>query len=431
MRPLRPAGFLIALFLVLPLAATSAPASAQIPDVVKDAAEDAAEDQLRAEVRKLVQNAVHCAFDDLQCIRESKESGEEVVLTDEDGEVIYDDEGRPVQSQEELPPEKREKLRDPGEADANYDFQPGARELFADDFTSDNVGDFPRNLAFRGGSMEIVRWEGGRALRVNSGGGFDVELPERLPERFTLEFEYYTPDFVNDIRVYPVDAEGKAAGSHFIQVDPASSGVGIRAFSRDGYSSTKNVRGALTSELTPIRVMADAGYVKVFAGTRRVANIPSADLGRTSAIHFEMHDIRGQPAYIADIRVAAGGKDLYGTLEDEGRVAVDDILFATDRAEIRPESAEILETIGSMLEEHPELQLLIEGHTDSQGGYQHNMQLSKQRADAVKSYLVDELGIEADRLQTMGLGQTRPVASNDTEEGRKQNRRVELVKIGG
>jgi outer membrane protein OmpA-like peptidoglycan-associated protein len=84
--------------------------------------------------------------------------------------------------------------------------------------------------------------------------------------------------------------------------------------------------------------------------------------------------------------------------------------------------------VASLLQEHPELDLLIEGHTDNTGDFDANKTLSEERAQAVKNALVKDHGIEAGRLKTVGLGSTQPTASNDTEEGRAENRRVELVK---
>jgi len=81
-----------------------------------------------------------------------------------------------------------------------------------------------------------------------------------------------------------------------------------------------------------------------------------------------------------------------------------------------------------MLKEHPELKLVIEGHTDDVGKPDANQGLSEKRANAVRQYLVDTHQIEGARLQAKGLGQTKPVGSNETPEGRQNNRRVELVK---
>jgi len=81
-----------------------------------------------------------------------------------------------------------------------------------------------------------------------------------------------------------------------------------------------------------------------------------------------------------------------------------------------------------MLAAHAELALTIEGHTDNTGSAAANQTLSEQRAAAVKQYLVAHYGVDAARLDAKGFGASKPVASNDTPEGRQQNRRVELVK---
>ena len=84
-----------------------------------------------------------------------------------------------------------------------------------------------------------------------------------------------------------------------------------------------------------------------------------------------------------------------------------------------------------MLTTHAGLRLSIEGHTDSEGDDTYNQTLSERRAAAVKAFLVTSYRIDAARLQTQGLGENKPVADNATPEGRQQNRRVELVRLGG
>ena len=79
-------------------------------------------------------------------------------------------------------------------------------------------------------------------------------------------------------------------------------------------------------------------------------------------------------------------------------------------------------------QEHPELKLTIVGHTDNVGGAAFNQSLSEKRAQAVREFLVSTYAVEPSRLAAKGMGATKPVASNDTPEGRQNNRRVELVK---
>jgi len=113
----------------------------------------------------------------------------------------------------------------------------------------------------------------------------------------------------------------------------------------------------------------------------------------------------------------------------EGRVAVRDILFEFDSAEIIDESADALATIAEVLDQNTELDLLIVGHTDNVGDFDYNLNLSMQRARAVAAWLEDRHDIAGDRLQSAGAGMMAPAASNRSEDGRSQNRRVELVEL--
>jgi outer membrane protein OmpA-like peptidoglycan-associated protein len=115
-------------------------------------------------------------------------------------------------------------------------------------------------------------------------------------------------------------------------------------------------------------------------------------------------------------------------LEETGRAVPREIHFSFNSAEILADSQPALAQIARILRVHPALKLRIEGHTDSVGGAEFNLDLSRRRADAVKRWLVDREGINEVRLTIVGYGLTRPVASNETEEGRALNRRVELVK---
>jgi outer membrane protein OmpA-like peptidoglycan-associated protein len=121
------------------------------------------------------------------------------------------------------------------------------------------------------------------------------------------------------------------------------------------------------------------------------------------------------------------GGELKKQLASEGRARVYGILFDLNSATIKAESKPVLEEVLGLLQGEPSWKLTIEGHTDSTGGYDYNLKLSLQRADAVKAYLL-AAGIEAGRLQTRGFGSAKPVADNASEMGRAQNRRVELVR---
>lgn len=114
-------------------------------------------------------------------------------------------------------------------------------------------------------------------------------------------------------------------------------------------------------------------------------------------------------------------------LGEKGHIALYGIYFDTDKATIKPESKPTLDEMAKLLNGQPDLRVFIVGHTDSQGNYEHNMQLSKARADAVAAALIGSYQIARTRLFTAGIGYLSPVGSNATDEGRALNRRVELV----
>lgn len=114
-------------------------------------------------------------------------------------------------------------------------------------------------------------------------------------------------------------------------------------------------------------------------------------------------------------------------LKETGRVALQGILFDFDKTTILKESEPLLAEIAKMLNENPTFKLYVVGHTDMQGTLEYNMKLSAGRASAVVSYLTEKLGIAATRLSPQGVGPLAPAATNDTEEGKTKNRRVELV----
>jgi outer membrane protein OmpA-like peptidoglycan-associated protein len=114
-------------------------------------------------------------------------------------------------------------------------------------------------------------------------------------------------------------------------------------------------------------------------------------------------------------------------LGEKGHIALYGIYFDTDKAVIKPESKPTLDEMAKLLRGEPNLKVFIVGHTDSQGGYEHNMTLSRQRAEAVAAALTRSYKIARNRLYTAGVGWLAPVGSNASEDGRALNRRVELV----
>lgn len=434
------------------LLASPASAHGQFLDKIKDRAEDAAEQETLNQVDRMVRDKVQCVFNDLACMENAESSGEEYVLTDPDGEVLVDDEGMPVSD-----PDRAGEMmgadgggdpadlstmdtgNQPGleEADANFDFEPGDRVLFEDDYAADNVGDFPRRMNFRNGNWDVVEWNGQRWLR-NTGprhAAIDIPLPEVLPEKFTIEFDAFFPHGSQRMVVAtaaPPEGSARATdipGNAF-RVGVKGNRTGVIALEGDVVESL-NSSAEVGEGPVPVRIMVDGQYAKMYVGTRRVANVPNAEFDRSDRIYLENTNFADDenPMLIGPIRIAGGGRDLYDVLEREGRFTAEGILFDVNSANIRGESATTLEEIGTMLQEHSDLRVSIEGHTDSDGDDAHNMTLSEQRANAVRDYLIETYGIDASRLEAKGYGETVPVAPNETPAGKQENRRVEIVRL--
>jgi OmpA-OmpF porin, OOP family len=364
------------------------------------------------------QKIAECIATDLECIRKARAAGQEVKIKEEPEAA-----SAPASEATAAPATTANAAAlKPGEgAWVNYDFKPGDRPVFIEDLTKEEVGNFPRRLEFVDGNMEVAEWQGGRYLRVSSPGKFSIKLPERLPERFTMEFDA-TPGFNYNWMVIRFDEKAPHDVRFRDYFGKGNAGV---------FGGTFQANATTNKPLPPLyrgRIMADGKYVKVYIDDTRIGNVPNADLGRSNTITFDVPGRDDTPVLISNISIMAGGKKLYDALTEAGRVATQGIYFDTGSDRIRPESTPTLKEIGEMLKEHGDLKLTIEGHTDNVGSADANKALAEKRAAAVKAFLVTSYGVDGSRLQAAGFGDQKPVAPNTTAEGRQQNRRVELVK---
>jgi OmpA-OmpF porin, OOP family len=126
--------------------------------------------------------------------------------------------------------------------------------------------------------------------------------------------------------------------------------------------------------------------------------------------------------------VVADASSMLSSIKETGKVAVYGIYFDTGKATLKPESQPTLQEIAKLLKENPGLKLYVVGHTDNTGTFDANMKLSMDRAAAVANALVSQYAVNGASLKACGDGPTAPVATNETEEGKALNRRVELVK---
>lgn len=120
-------------------------------------------------------------------------------------------------------------------------------------------------------------------------------------------------------------------------------------------------------------------------------------------------------------------KDLNAKRTDRGLVlTLGDVLFDVNKSTLKPGAMPTMDRLSNFLKEGDNRAVVIEGHTDSTGPEEYNMELSRMRAEAVRTALIDR-GVRGEQIRATGKGETTPVASNDNAAGRQQNRRVEII----
>lgn len=419
---------------------TTPPADAQILRRAKEKLKERVDRRAEEAVDRALdraEEAVTCVVTDEACIAAAEAEGRAVRTVDEAGNEVAPGDAPAADAAEEAAAALR-----PGEgAWANYDFVPGERILFAEDFSRDRVGNFPQRFELLTGNAEVVEWQGRRWLRANDYTAFRIPLPENLPERFTVEFELLVP--WSAMGFY---SEAREPYHQFINTNVETSSVlvcGTEVGVYRGGSSGKSTidprdtfdMGYEDSRLSDrpfhVRMQVDGSYIKLYLDEKRAANMPNGNFGRLDFLAFEF-DHNGEEAdapLVTGFSINAGGSPLYDALMADGRFATQGILFDTGSDRLRPESTPTLKEIGDVLARHADLRLLIEGHTDDVGDAASNQALSEKRAAAVRAYLVERHGVAPDRLEAKGFGASRPAVPNDTPEGRQQNRRVELVRL--
>ncbi|MER0238079.1 OmpA family protein [Fulvimarina sp. MAC8] len=141
---------------------------------------------------------------------------------------------------------------------------------------------------------------------------------------------------------------------------------------------------------------------------------------------FAVRVVEGRPMEADKIEVFEAS-EIEQALEKDGKLAIYGIYFDTGKADLKPESEEQIAQLGAALTDNPDLDVIIVGHTDSEGSFEYNLTLSQNRAQAVVDAVVSGYQVSAERLTPAGAGMVSPVATNRTETGRARNRRVEVV----
>ncbi|WP_290649274.1 OmpA family protein [Aquisalimonas sp.] len=189
----------------------------------------------------------------------------------------------------------------------------------------------------------------------------------------------------------------------------------------------------LHAEAQRERLSAERGEARLAARTSEVARArDDARSARGEADAARASEMSSAAASAVEAQRLAGEMqqqidDLQAEVTDRGLVlTLGDVLFATGSSDLQHGTNANLDKLVSFLNDHPQRNVLVEGHTDNVGGKELNQALSLRRAETVRNYLTGK-GIESERLTAEGIGMDRPIADNNTPTGRQQNRRVEIV----
>lgn len=332
---------------------------------------------------------------------------------------------------------------------SKFDFVPGEKTIFFDDFSDTDVGEFPRKWHLngpKGGNnvpIEIVEYQGKRFVRsVPSQKGqrqhdstqyIRLNRKGDLPQKFTIEFDAVFSNaivsnakFYNEYYLYLVNEKTPYLGLN-------KKGLGKFIFSGKENLSFNTVTNLdlQDEKIHHISLGVNGTFVKGYVDNIRVINDPDGIKRPVTMIGLGMTNISSYPTdklMVTNFRLAEGGKEVKSALNTDGRIITHGILFDTGKDTLKAESLPTLKMILALLNDDPGLKFSIEGHTDNQGNKGINQPLSEKRAEAVKTWLAGK-SIETSRLTTKGFGDTAPIDSNKTTEGRANNRRVEFVKF--
>jgi OmpA-OmpF porin, OOP family len=321
---------------------------------------------------------------------------------------------------------------------SKYDFVPGDKIIFEDNLAGEENGEFPSRWDLLSGSAENASLGNDKVIHFINNNSIILPLMDKkdfLPEVFTIEFDAYFEKLAvsrwDHYKVRLFEGTGGSAtegGKIIYPIDIGWNEVKMGDFGGSVASFTKEQEN-WQGKWKHIAISFNKRSLKLYMDEERILNIPNLGYKPgTFSIGSDFDDREIKMNSIKNIRVNEGGKKLYDRILADGKFVTTGILFEVNKANITPQSMGTINEIVKLMKEHSDLKFSIEGHTDSDGDKTYNQKLSEDRALAVKNLLV-ESGIDASRLETKGWGDSKPINSNSTPEGKANNRRVEFVKI--
>ena len=317
---------------------------------------------------------------------------------------------------------------------ANYDFVPGNKIIFEDDFHTDQDGEFAEHWDLLAGQAVLNKLGDGLVMKITDGnyGKVTPLMKEKayLPKEFTLEYDYYQTPGAYGLVFWFDNAEGGEVIKCQADRDGASTTYMVNDESR---TLTGNMPEELRFEnfnnrWHHVAFILKGRSIKLYIDQFRVLSVPQ---NTAVPIRVTMGGIGSQtdPLIFKNVRLAeGGGANLIGQKFGEGKYISHGINFDYGKAIIKPESMGEINAIYKFLSENAGSKFEVGGYTDADGSDASNLTLSQKRAEAVKVQLVS-MGIDTGRLTAKGYGKSKPIADNTTFDGKAQNRRVEFVKL--
>tara|TARA_A100000171_G_C2139463_1_gene153552 strand:- start:1015 stop:2313 length:1299 start_codon:yes stop_codon:yes gene_type:complete len=329
---------------------------------------------------------------------------------------------------------------------SNFDFTPGNIAIFNDNFSQDNPGDFPANWDSNG-SGELVTINGKKWLRLGNKATIYPMLKNELPENYTIEFDLFTDGMDNKtssqafFKLLLEDTKGfqKPRTFSVVELSPCQF-IASQGVIEKHVNGTREIRNKIGKDIrnsiagrSRVSIAVNKTRMRVWLNEEKIVDVPR--LIPEGANNFKLYTTglrdngTNDKIYIANFNIAKSGEDNRSKLLTEGRLSTNAILFNTGSASIKGGADAILKEIGEALQTNPSINILINGHTDSDGDTNSNLKLSQERANSVKQVLVQTYGIASSRIQTNGKGASEPIATNNTTAGKSKNRRVEFIKL--
>ena len=326
---------------------------------------------------------------------------------------------------------------------SKFDFVPGDNILMADDFSLDNLGDFPSKWNTNGtGELATINQE--KWFKLAGKSVYIPDLSSNLPEDYTIEFDMLTvvdkkTSSQAKLEIWLEDNKVFNPSKNRAMVEiPLCLFISVGFIIENKVAGNRVIRNTVEKDIRDIllqknhiSISVNGKRFRMWINENKVVDIPRLVPENIASFKLHPRDIRDgiDNVFINNIKIAQGGLDLRGQLLENGKFSTTGILFTSGSDQIKPESYGVLKQVAEAIQQEPTLNLKIIGHTDADGNDGHNLTLSEKRATSVKNALINQFNIEGNRLQAEGRGEIEPVDKNTTTEGKANNRRVEFVKI--